>query len=90
MADNDDDKKDNPPTDQDAPATDTATHPETANPAPESTPPPVNTSAGADVVDQLNSRLSSLEQTVSALIQPQDTSPVRKPWTHRSFFGGRS
>lgn len=88
--DDDDDTNATTGANQDAPVTDTATHPETANPAPASTPPPVNTAAGADAIAQLTSRVDTLEGMVTALVTPSDTTPVRKPWTHRKFFGGRS
>ena len=87
MAD-DDDKKSNPPADQDAPASDTVAHPESSNPAPNSSPPPVNTAAGADVVSQLTDRVEALETLVGAIVTGgPDTTPTKPPWTHRKWFG---
>jgi hypothetical protein len=79
-----------PKPDQDKPVTDTVDKPETANPAPESTPAPVAPSAGEDVISDLQARVGTLEGMVTALVSSGgDSTPVKKPWTHRSLFGGR-
>lgn len=42
------------------------------------------------MISALNDRVEALENLVRTIIDLKpDTSPVRKPWTHRRFGGGR-
>lgn len=64
---------------------------ENENPAPEHVPDPVQTETAhddtRDIVDRLVSEVDSLKETVANLVpQEQDTSPVKRPWTHKRFF----
>lgn len=71
----------------------TVEHPETANPSPEVTPPPVAKPEEAhdtvkEAVNALTERVSSLEEIIRGLTpSPRDTTPNKIPWTHRRFGG---
>lgn len=69
------------------PVADTVTHPETTNPAPESTPPPVASHADlhstvAGLIDRVDGMEALLTKVVS--VKP-DSTPDKGPWTHRKF-----
>jgi len=82
---------------EDVKPSDVVPKPEETTPAPEHTPPAVpEPEAPKDdtrqVVNELTAKVDALAETVKTLVesgveQQHDTSPVKKPWTHRPFFG---
>jgi hypothetical protein len=59
-------------------------HPEPPKP-PEPTPPVHDDTR--DIVNRLVSEVAELRESVAALApQEQDSSPTKKPWTHRKVF----
>jgi hypothetical protein len=71
--------------------TPTVTHPETVEPT-HSAPPPVDPPTAHEHVqhthEELEQRIADLEGTLNSLISMKpDSSPVRKPWTHRRIMG---
>jgi hypothetical protein len=67
------------------------TEPKETTPDPEVTPPAVTEKPDDDVkslVHSLAEKVEELSATVASLapVTPQDTGPVRKPWTH---YGSR-
>lgn len=69
------------------PVGDTPAHPEHNNPAPETTPPPVDPPAGNDALSELAKRVDEHEALLTGLLRTGDSTPARKPWTHRKMFG---
>lgn len=60
------------------------------DPAPDPTPDPVpHHNECTTHITALNDRVDSLEQTLRNVLDfKPDSSPVKRPWTHRKVMGG--
>lgn len=67
------------------PVKETVEEPEKVDPAPDPVPPPAPSNDLADIVQGLATRVDGLESVVNAITTTKDSTPGKRPWTHRGF-----